>query len=182
MWDLLFCFWPPHFDHGVERVKFIGCVLLEFSILCFGDWNSFYQFTCSSSSSAGTSSRLALLRVCQLESVFFFRKVLNFGVKPTHFEDHRLQAQRCHWHRFAQYRFKWLMVSLYQCCFPQDVFSELVCSEHNRQHFFLYGRPVELWFAKFARSVGYWCSFLQQDAPTAFLLASHCMVVSFLTS
>ena len=38
---------------------------------------------------------------CQLGSVFFSRKVLNFEVKPTQFEDHRLQAQRCHWHRFA---------------------------------------------------------------------------------
>ena len=69
---------------------------------------------------------------CQLGSVFFSRKVLNFDIKPTHFKDHRLQVQWCHWHSFAPYRFKWQMVSLYHCGLPQDVFSELVCTEHNR--------------------------------------------------
>ena len=55
------------------------------------------------------------------------------------------------------------MVSFYQCDFPQDVFSEIVCTEHSRQVFFFYGHPVELWFTKFARHVSYLYSFLQQD-------------------
>ena len=44
------------------------------------------MFTWGSSSSAGTSTSLTLLRV-SARICFFSRKVLNFEVKPTHFED-----------------------------------------------------------------------------------------------